>query len=65
MNDRRRVYRSNVKLATTAWGPLTQTARHALKELTNRHGLSVAGGDLQQLDGRWYVTHAGLVALSA
>jgi hypothetical protein len=64
MNDRRRVYQSNVKLAKTAWGRLSRTALRSLKELTDRHGLSVAGGDLQQLDGRWYVTHAGLVSLA-
>jgi hypothetical protein len=29
-----------------------------------RYGLSVAAGDLQYLDGRWYVTHAGLLRLA-
>jgi hypothetical protein len=43
---------------------LSRTAFHALKELTERHGLSIAGGDLQQLDGRWYVTHTGLLGLA-
>ncbi len=28
------------------------------------HALSVAAGDLQFLDGRWYVTHAGLLRIS-
>jgi hypothetical protein len=64
MSDRRRVYQSNVKLAKTAWGALSRTALRTLKELTDRHGLSIAGGDLQQLDGRWYVTHTGLVSLA-
>src|ERR1019366_4362356 len=64
MSDRRRVFKSNVKLARTAWGVLSRTALHALKELTDRHGLSIAGGDLQQLDGRWYVTHSGLLRIA-
>src|SRR5579864_8745646 len=64
MRDRSRVLKSNVKLARIAWGVLSRTALHALKELTERHGLSVAGGDLQRLDGRWYVTHAGLLGLA-
>src|SRR6266436_7520661 len=64
MINRRRVFRSNVKLARTTWGVLSRTALHALKELTDRHGLSIAGGDLQQLDGRWYVTHTGLLGLA-
>jgi hypothetical protein len=64
MKDRTRVLKSNVKLARFTWGVLSQAAIQALKELTERHGLSVAGGDLQQLDGRWYVTHAGLLGLA-
>src|ERR1039458_7458479 len=64
MSDRRRVFKSNVKLAKATWGVVACTALQALKELTDRHGLSIAGGDLQQLDGRWYVTHAGLLGLA-
>src|ERR1700730_13369818 len=64
MNDRTRVLKSNVKLARFTWGVLSRTALHALNELTERHGFSVAGGDLQQLDGRWYVTHTGLLGLA-
>ena len=58
------VFRLNAKLARATWGALSLTALHSLKELTSRHGLSIVGGDLQQLDGRWYVTHAGLLALA-
>jgi hypothetical protein len=64
MSDRRRMFQSNLKLAKTIWGAPSRTALHALKELTESHGISIAGGDLQQLDGRWYVTHAGLLALA-
>src|SRR6202790_3861310 len=64
MIDRLRMFRSNVRLARTTWGMLSRTALRAMKELTDRHGLSIAGGDLQQLDGRWYVTHAGLLGLA-
>jgi len=32
--------------------------------LTEAHGLSIAAGDLQFLDGRWYVTHAGLLQIA-
>ncbi len=35
-----------------------------LKDLTNRYELSVIAGDLQMLDGRWYVTHAGLLGIA-
>lgn len=55
---------ASVRLACTIWGPLSNSARSSLTELMKRHALSVAGGDLQLLDGRWYVTHAGLLRLA-
>ena len=57
--------RFNLNLARETWGPLPKTARHGLKELTSRYALSVALGDVQYIDGRWYVTHAGLLRLSS
>jgi hypothetical protein len=57
-------YRSNVKLARQLWGEPSRFALRALRELTAAHSLSVAAGDLQFLDGRWYVTHAGLLRVS-
>jgi len=56
--------RSNERLARTIWGTLASTALRNLRSLTNTHGLSVAAGDLQLLDGRWYVTHGGLLRIS-
>jgi hypothetical protein len=56
--------RLNINLARATWGPLSKTARSALEELTSRYALSVALGDIQYLDGRWYVTHAGLLRLA-
>ena len=57
-------FRSNLKLARQLWGETSRGARRALRELTVTHALSIAAGDLQLLDGRWYVTHAGLLRLS-
>src|ERR1700694_1006594 len=56
--------RLNVNLARATWGPLSKTARSGLEELTSRYALSVALGDIQYLDGRWYVTHAGLLRVA-
>jgi hypothetical protein len=39
-------------------------ALHGLKELTSEYLLSIASGDLLLLDGRWYVTHNGLLGLA-
>ena len=57
-------YRSNKKVAKSMWGELSSTALRNLKELTDSHRLSVAAGDLQILEGRWYVTHAGLLRIA-
>jgi hypothetical protein len=56
--------RSNVKLARSLWGILSIAAVKHLKELTAKYRLSVAAGDLQLLEGRWYVTHAGLLRIA-
>src|SRR5258708_18580613 len=56
--------RLNLKLAKENWGQLPKIVRNRLKELTVRYALSVAAGDLQFLDGRWYVTHAGLLRIA-
>ena len=57
-------FRSNVKLARSLWGTLSITAVTRLQDLTRRYGFSVAAGDMQLLNGVWYVTHAGLLRLS-
>jgi hypothetical protein len=54
-------FRSNAKLARQLWG---EPSRTALRELTAKHSLSVAAGDLLFLDGRWYVRHSGLLHLA-
>jgi hypothetical protein len=35
-----------------------------LRELTTTFGFSVASGELRIIDGRWYVTHSGLLRLA-
>jgi hypothetical protein len=35
-----------------------------LKQLTNNLAVSVAAGDLQLLENRWYVTHSGLLRIA-
>ena len=58
-------FRSNSKIARQLWGAPSSVALHALRELTAKYSLSVAAGDLQFLDGRWYVTHSGLLQLAS
>jgi len=61
MEKQTRTLQVNLSLAQTAWGELSPTLSQGLEELTKRYGLSVALGDVQQIEGRWYVTHAGLL----
>jgi hypothetical protein len=57
-------FRANAKLARVLWGNSSKIAIHNLKALTARYSVSVAAGDIQLVDGRWYVTHAGLLGIA-
>jgi hypothetical protein len=55
----------NRKFAKSRWGNLLSEAHHSmLAELSGQFQFSVAMGDLILLDGRWYVTHSGLIRLA-
>ncbi len=58
-------FRANANLARQLWGEPPRIALRALRDLTLRYSLSVAAGDLQFLEGRWYVTHSGLLQLAS
>ena len=60
----RSVLRSNAKCAVEIWGELPTVTLRALKELASRNLLSIAAGDIQLLNGRWYVTHSGLLRIA-
>ena len=55
---------SEVRLADTIWGPLSELSASTLRQIVDRYLLSVSLGDLLYLNGRWYVTHSGLLRLS-
>jgi hypothetical protein len=56
--------RTNIKFVRSLWGDLPRTVLFRLRKLTRVFGLSVALGDVQLIDGRWYVTHAGLLRIA-
>jgi len=58
-------FRLNKRFAQHIWGKLSPPLLASLQGLTSTYGLSVARGDIICLDGRWYVTHAGLLRLSS
>jgi len=57
-------FQCNRRIARRLWGHISPTALLGLKELTSEYLLSIASGDLLLLDGRWYVTHSGLLGLA-
>jgi len=54
----------NLRLVKRLYSDLGKQTLAALRELTEEHALSVAAGDLKLLDGRWYVTHSGLLRIA-
>jgi hypothetical protein len=63
--SRNNIFRSNLRHARTIWGELHATATRSLRDLSHAHALSVTAGDVQLLNGRWYVTHAGLLRIAS
>src|SRR5271166_5768765 len=58
-------YKQNLALAKRLWpGRVNRTQQHSLRSLSEDYRLSVAAGDLQLLENRWYVTHSGLIRLA-
>ena len=64
MDKIRTLLRSNIRLANRTWGRLSPASTGSLNELTRKHSLSVAAGEILLIDGRWYITHAGLLRVA-
>ena len=61
----RTVLRANMSFAKKFCITLSAPQRLSLKIISRDLGLSLSGGELRLIDGNWYVTHAGLMRLSA
>ena len=57
-------FEANRRLARQLWHRISPASSRALRQLTSEHQLSVATGDLLLLEGRWYVSHTGLLSLA-
>jgi hypothetical protein len=57
-------YGTNLEIARNLWGDLSNIAVQCLEDLSKRYCLSVASGDLLYLEGKWYVTHSGLLGIA-
>ena len=56
--------RQNLRAVKKLYPDVTELQLSVLRELSRQLRLSVLNGDLIMLDGRWYVTHAGLLGLA-
>jgi hypothetical protein len=54
----------NLRLVKKLYPDLTHGDLLRLHELTLAHRLSVSQGDISHIDGRWYVTHGGLLRIA-
>ena len=57
-------FEANRRFARQLWQRISPVSSRALKQLTSEHQFSVALGDLLLLEGRWYVSHTGLLGLA-
>jgi len=58
--------RNNLAHAKVLWpAQCSKLMIKILRELTTTFGFSVASGELRIIDGRWYVTHSGLLRLAS
>ncbi len=55
---------SDITQARKKWGHISGTALRSLRELIEKHGLSVVLGDLIYFGNGWYTTHPGLLRLA-
>ena len=58
------VNRTNLRFAKNRWEQISSENRQHLKRLGTDYHFSVGNGDLLLLEGRWYVTHSGLLSLA-
>jgi hypothetical protein len=56
--------RQNLRLVKKLYPNLTRGDLRRFRELTQAHLLSVSQGEISCIDGKWYVTHAGLLHIA-
>ena len=61
---RNKLVQENLRNARKLWGELSHECVEQLKSLSIEHGISVIRMDVLLLNGRWYVTHSGLLSLA-
>jgi hypothetical protein len=59
-----RLIRQNVSVAKKVYLGITKLQLSLLRDLTESLGVSIRRGELLQIDGKWYVTHSGLIRIA-
>jgi hypothetical protein len=59
-----KLIRDNVRTVKELYPEVTNSQMLVLRDMTRSMNLSVRVGDLLMLDGRWYVTHSGLLRVA-
>jgi len=55
---------SNKRAARKRWANISSEGWKFLRQLTAEYGFLVSSGDITLLNGKWYVTHSGLLSLA-
>ena len=62
---RKKLTRQNVSLAKKLYLEVTKLQLVMLRDISRTLCLSISSGDLTILEGKWYVTHSGLLRIAA
>jgi hypothetical protein len=62
---KQKLTRHNLSVAKKLYLRVTDLQLLVLREISQTLGLSISSGDLMMLEGRWYVTHSGLLRIAA
>jgi hypothetical protein len=57
--------RQEIRVARKTWGDLGARRLRDLRSLLVRYKFSIILGEITRIDGRWYVTHSGLLHLAS
>src|SRR5438309_3830831 len=61
---RQRDVRCNLRWAHKLWAGISPMSFDALRQISEMYQFSISMGDILFLEGRWYVTHVGLLRLA-
>ena len=59
-----KLVRQNLRLVKRLYPTLSKRSLRVLRELTGSFHLSLSRGEIIPIDGRWYITHAGLLGIA-